>query len=56
VVLSSGAQLVSTDYPAGEPSEHGYSVGFPGGVTVRCNPVLTTKGQCKDAALDSPKR
>jgi hypothetical protein len=56
VVLTSGAQLVSTDYPAGEPSEHGYSVGFPGGVTVRCNPVLTTKGQCKDAALDSAKR
>jgi hypothetical protein len=56
VVLTSGAQLVSTDYPAGEPSEHGYSVGFPGGVTVRCNPVLTAKGQCKDAALDPAKR
>ncbi|WP_213947074.1 phosphatidylinositol-specific phospholipase C1-like protein [Luteibacter sp. dw_328] len=52
VVLGSGAQLISTDYPAGEPSEHGYSVGFPGGVTVRCNPILTKKGQCKDAALD----
>ncbi len=52
VVLPSGAQLVSTDYPVGEPSEHGYSVGFPGGATVRCNPVLTKKGQCKDTGLD----
>jgi hypothetical protein len=56
VVLSSGAQLVSTDYPAGEPSEHGYSVGFPGGVTVRCNPVLTKKGQCMDAALGAVRK
>ena len=56
VVLSSGAQLVSTDYPAGEPSEHGYSVGFPGGVTVRCNPVLTKKGQCMDAALGAARK
>jgi len=56
VVLSSGAQLVSTDYPAGEPSEHGYSVGFPGGVTVRCNPVLTQKGQCMDAALGAGRK
>ncbi|WP_125903112.1 phosphatidylinositol-specific phospholipase C1-like protein [Luteibacter rhizovicinus] len=56
VVLSSGAQLISTDYPAGEPSEHGYSVGFPGGVTVRCNPVLTKKGQCMDAALGAVRK
>lgn len=52
VVLGTGAQLVSTDYPAGEPSSHGYAVGFPGGVSVRCNPILTKKGQCKDATLD----
>jgi hypothetical protein len=52
VVLASGAQLISTDYPAGEPSEHGYSVGLPGGVSARCNPVLTKKDQCKGAALD----
>jgi len=52
VVLAGGAQLISTDYPAGEPSEQGYSVGFPGGVTVRCNPVLTTKEQCPHAALE----
>jgi hypothetical protein len=52
VVLASGAQLISTDYPAGEPSDHGYAVGFPGGVNVRCNPILMKKGQCRDAALD----
>lgn len=56
VVLSSGAQLISTDYPAGEPSEHGYSVGLPGGVTVRCNPILTKKGQCTDAALGAVRK
>jgi hypothetical protein len=53
VVLGSGAQLVSTDYPAGEPSVAGYQVGFPGGVAVRCNPVLTTKGRCGDRGLDA---
>jgi hypothetical protein len=56
VVLASGAQLISTDYPAGEPSAHGYVVGLPGGVAVRCNPVLTTKGSCKDAGLDGVRK
>ncbi|NID14833.1 phosphatidylinositol-specific phospholipase C1-like protein [Luteibacter yeojuensis] len=54
VVLGSGAQLVSTDYPAGEPSSAGYAVGFPDGVAVRCNPVLTKKSQCSDRALNAP--
>jgi hypothetical protein len=52
VVLASGAQLISTDYPGGEPSSHGYVVNFPGGANMRCNPLNTKKGQCKDAALD----
>jgi hypothetical protein len=54
VVLGTGAQLVSTDYPAGEPSSAGYAVGFPGGVAVRCTPVLTKKSQCSDRHLDTP--
>ncbi|HEY4292895.1 phosphatidylinositol-specific phospholipase C1-like protein [Luteibacter sp.] len=54
VVLGTGAQLVSTDYPAGEPSSAGYAVGFPGGVKVRCNPVLTKKSQCSDRSLETP--
>jgi hypothetical protein len=40
IALASGAQLLSTDYPASEPSQWTpYSVGFPGGAVARCNPV-----------------
>jgi hypothetical protein len=40
IALASGAQLLSTDYPASEPSEWtGYSVSLPGGAVARCNPV-----------------
>jgi hypothetical protein len=38
--LASGAQMVSTDYPFDEKAASGYSVRFPGSVTVRCNPLL----------------
>jgi hypothetical protein len=40
LALASGAQLLSTDYPASEPSQWTpYSVALPGGAVVRCNPV-----------------
>jgi Phosphoinositide phospholipase C, Ca2+-dependent len=40
IALSSGAQLLSTDYPASEPSQWtGYSVSLPGDAVARCNPV-----------------
>jgi Phosphoinositide phospholipase C, Ca2+-dependent len=40
LALTSGAQLLSTDYPQSEPSQWTpYSVGLPGGAVVRCNPV-----------------
>jgi hypothetical protein len=40
IALASGAQLLSTDYPASEPSQWtGYSVGLPGDAVARCNPV-----------------
>ena len=40
IALASGAQLLSTDYPASEPSQWTtYSVSLPGGVVARCNPV-----------------
>jgi hypothetical protein len=40
IALGSGAQLLSTDYPASEPSQWTpYSVGLPGGAVARCNPV-----------------
>jgi hypothetical protein len=45
--LASGAQLLSTDYPASEPSAWtGYSVSLPNGVTARCNPV-NSPAACK---------
>jgi hypothetical protein len=44
-VLASGAQLVSTDYPAFEPSRWtGYKVALPGGAAARCDPVNAPKG------------
>jgi hypothetical protein len=40
LALASGAQLLSTDYPASEPSQWtGYSVSLPGGAVARCNPI-----------------
>jgi len=38
--LASGAQILSTDYPASEPAQwSGYSVSLPHGAVARCNPV-----------------
>jgi len=52
--INSGAQILSTDYPAGEPAESGYFVTLrPAGQThpnARCNPVLKPS-HCTDAAL-----
>jgi Phosphoinositide phospholipase C, Ca2+-dependent len=40
IALASGAQLLSTDYPASEPSQWtGYSVSLPADAVARCNPV-----------------
>jgi Phosphoinositide phospholipase C, Ca2+-dependent len=52
-VTASGAQILSTDYPPAEPAKWpgGYSVGLPGGHTVRCNPVLHP-ARCSDAGLE----
>ena len=50
--LRSGAQLVSTDYPAAEPARwSGYAVALPGGAAVRCNPVNAPAG-CDDRRLE----
>jgi hypothetical protein len=49
--LSSGAQIVSTDYPAFEPARwSGYKVALPGGAAARCDPVNGGKGCVLDAA------
>jgi len=40
-MIPSGAQILSTDYPASEPARWAghYSVSLPGNVAARCNPV-----------------
>lgn len=51
-LLSSGAQMISTDFPVSEPAPwSGYSVGLSGGVPARCNPVNAPAG-CSDALLE----
>ena len=51
--LASGAQIISTDYPASEPARWtGYSVSFPGGMSARCNPVLQPPA-CRDELLEN---
>jgi len=51
LALSSGAQMLSTDYPTSEPSQWtSYSVGLPGGLVARCNPLNKPAG-CADALL-----
>jgi hypothetical protein len=55
VALSSGAQMLSTDYPPSEPSQWtSYVVSFPGGLTARCNPLNKPAG-CVDSLLETQK-
>ncbi len=50
--LGSGAQIVSTDYPAFEPARWtGYFVSLPAGPPARCNPV-TAPVTCVDSMLE----
>ncbi len=54
LALGSGAQMISTDYPAAEPSPwSAYRVGLPNGVVARCNPVNKPSG-CRDELLEAP--
>ena len=45
-MVASGAQMLSTDYPASEPAkwEGHYSVSLPGNAAVRCDPVNAPVG------------
>jgi hypothetical protein len=53
VALSSGAQMLSTDYPSTEPAKWtGFFVELPHGLVARCNPVTAPSG-CVDALLES---
>jgi hypothetical protein len=50
--IASGAQLISTDYPASEPARwSAYSVSFPNERTVRCNPV-NQPADCRSEILE----
>jgi hypothetical protein len=50
--LSSGAQMLSTDYPPSEPSQWtGFVVALPDGLIARCNPVNKPAG-CVDSLLE----
>ncbi|CAI9121296.1 Ca2+-dependent phosphoinositide-specific phospholipase C [Brytella acorum] len=54
LMLASGAQIISTDYPQGEAARwSGYRVGFPGGGPARCNPV-TAPANCVSRLLEPP--
>lgn len=53
-VLASGAQIISTDYPASEQAASGYKVELPGNAVARCNSVLRPKN-CGDAELSSDR-
>jgi hypothetical protein len=54
--LSTGAQFLSTDYPASEPArwDGHYHVEFPGGRTARCNPI-NKPAACQDDLLEGAK-
>ena len=52
MALSSGAQILSTDYPPAEPAKWtGFSITLPHGVIARCNPV-TAPSACIDSLLE----
>ncbi len=54
--LASGAQVVHTDFPRGEPKfGTGYVVEFPTRVQARCSPVLPVGSACQPAALVEPR-
>lgn len=50
--LASGAQIVSTDYPAPVPGL-AYYLELPGGTPSRCNPV-TAPSECSSLAIEDP--
>jgi Phosphoinositide phospholipase C, Ca2+-dependent len=54
--LTSGAQLVSTDYEQPDPTiGNGYKTRIPGGTPARCNPV-TAPPKCTPADVEDPAK
>ncbi len=55
VTFASGAQVIHTDFPPGEPyAPNGYEVSFGTPVAARCNPANTTAATCTPDALVEP--
>ena len=51
--MASGAQVVSTDFPPGEPeADNGYIVSFDTPLAVRCNPIAVPTGGCPSGPLE----
>ena len=58
--FASGAQLLSTDYPASEPAEFdghatGFEVSLPGGGSARCNPI-NAPAVCSSSSLEGSEK
>jgi len=54
IALASGAQIVHTDYPVGEPYSNGYQVNLGLPAQGRCNPVTTAPASCVQSAVVEP--
>lgn len=54
VAFASGAQVIHSDFPQGEPWMNGYEVTFGTPVAARCNPVNTAPTSCTPQALVEP--
>ncbi len=52
--FSSGAQVVTTDYPVADPLVGPYLVALPGTAVARCNPVHAPKW-CRDTDIENPR-
>jgi hypothetical protein len=53
--LTSGAQLISTDYMEPNPEFSDYSVQIPGGTPANCNPANAPR-ECKPTDVEDPER
>ena len=55
IAFASGAQVIHSDFPPGEPKwDSGYVASFGTRVHGRCNPVNTTASSCQAAAVIEP--
>jgi hypothetical protein len=52
--FTSGAQVISTDYPVPGILENGFFAAIPGGTPSGCNPVSTIGLECEAADIENP--